>query len=125
MFARVRLDVVKETYCFDTRFRLGSRVSCSTVGIPAAVAGVDLVISSCLRRLGPVVPERRPERPRYEPGEIPEDTKLSSIDNLNITHHIFFFIQLRLAPIKSNQSNYYYNWRCFFDLAPQVFKHGK
>ena len=22
-------------------------------------------------------------------------------------------------------SNYYYNWRCFFDLAPQVMKNGK
>ena len=62
--------------------------SCSSVGIPPAVAGGDLVISRCLRRLGPVVPERRPERPRDEPGEITEDTKLYVISNLNITHHI-------------------------------------
>ena len=59
--------------------------SCSSVGIPPAVAGVDLVIARCLRRLGPVVPERRPERPRDEPGEITEDTKLYVISNLNIT----------------------------------------
>ena len=64
--------------------------SCSRVGIPPAVAGVDLVITRCLRLPGPVVPERRPERPRDEPGEITEDTKLYVISNLNITRITFY-----------------------------------
>ena len=77
-----QLTVLAEETVWEAEFAGAS------VGVASAVAGVDLVISRCLRRLGPVVPERRPERPRDEPGEITEDTKLYVISNLNITHHI-------------------------------------
>ena len=44
--------------------------SCSSVGIPPAVAGVDLVTAGGLRGPRPVVPEPRPEQVADRPEEV-------------------------------------------------------
>ena len=37
----------------------------------------------------------------------------------------FFALSKNCETSKNCKSNYYYNWRCFFDLAHQVSKNGK